>query len=258
MICGKFHTGSGLGNQLHRMVMVRCLAMDKDFDWGMDCIGDFKGFSLFRNMYFGSPVEGIEDFYLEPPKVNEFGTDVRDYDWKGINAIKDNTFVDGEFQGYKYYEHHINNIDRWLAVEPLEMSDRLCIINFRGGEYQYFPELFLTIDYWNTAIETMLKVRPDMHFKVVTDDVDLARIFFPKNEIEHDIEKDWRSIRYAKYLILSNSSFAILPAWLNEDCKKTIAPWGWARHNIGYWALEQNKMPGWDYQRLNGTYETFS
>lgn len=259
MIIGQFHQGSGLGNQLHRYVMTRVLAMDKGYDWGMLNWGYFKGHSLFT-LEEGKTIDTSIPYktYIEKRINDKNGVDIRDYDWEGIQKIEDNTYIDGEFQGEKYYEHHKDKIDSWLKVEPLDLGDNVCIINFRGGEYQYFPELFLTIEYWNKAIETMLQINPNMIFRVVTDDVPLAEIFFPNYEIQHEISKDWRSIRYAKYLILSNSSFAILPAWLNTECKKIIAPWGWARHNLGFWALPQNKMKGWDYQKLDGTYETFS
>lgn len=256
MVSGIFHLGSGTGNQLHRYVMTRVLAMDKDLDWGMNNPGYFKGHS-FLNLDMGSEVEDIEHEYFEKRVNYADGSDIRGYDWEGIKNVQDNTVIDGEFQGEKYYEHHRNRIDSWLSVEPIDLGENVCIINFRGGEYQYFPDLFLTVDYWNQAIAKMVEINPTMVFRVVTDDPDLAQVFFPHYEIQHEIGKDWRSIRFAKYLILSNSSFAILPAWLNKGAY-IIAPWGWARHNKGYWALSQNKMKGWQYQKLDGTYEIFN
>jgi hypothetical protein len=35
---------------------------------------------------------------------------------------------------------------------------------------------------------------------------------------------NWKSIRWAKHLIISNSAFAILPALLNENVKEVVAP----------------------------------
>ena len=64
------------------------------------------------------------------------------------------------------------------------------------------------------------------------------------------IEGDYRSLNNAKYLILSNSSFAWFPAWLNANLKYCIAPKYWARHNVsdGYWACGYNITKGWMYQ----------
>ncbi len=257
MIVGQFHTGSGLGNQLHRYIMTRVLAMDKGLEWGMDNPGNFKGHSLFK-LDMGQPIEGIEHIYNEKRVNNEEGVDIRGYDWEGINHIKDNTVIDGEFQGELYYEHHRERINSWLKVEPIDLGDNICILNFRGGEYLGYSDLFLSRTYWYNAINKMLEKNPHMIFRVVTDDVDTARLYFPTLDIQHEISKDWRSIRYAKYLILSNSSFAILPAWLNNEAY-IIAPKYWARHNVsyGYWAMSQNMYKNWMYMNRKGELQSY-
>jgi hypothetical protein len=108
------------------------------------------------------------------------------------------------------------------------------------------PQFFLPQSYWDNAIKNMLKVNPDMKFEVHTDDINTAQKFFPNFKCIRDIELNWRSIRYAKYLILSNSSFALLPAWLG-DAKLIIAPKHFARFNEGYWFLRQNFMKKFSY-----------
>lgn len=66
--------------------------------------------------------------------------------------------------------------------------------------------------------------------------------------------KDYVTIKNAKYLILSNSSFAFFPAFTSETVEKVIAPKYWARHNVsdGYWASEQNIYEGFTYQDRKG------
>lgn len=249
MIAGIFHKGSGLGNQLHRYVMTRVLALDKGYDWGMIGIPYFKGYS-FLNLDFGDLVEMENAKVFKEKRINnKERVDVREYD-SDIQRVEDNTLIDGEFQDERYWEKYAHLVDRWFSVEPLDLSPNMCVINFRGGEYKYFPELFLSQKYWVDAVNHMKKINPNMIFKVVTDDEEEARTFFPTFEISHDIGKDWRSIRYAKYLILSNSSFAIFPAWLGSA--HIIAPYGWARHNVGFWALPQNKYKGWNYLDKDG------
>ena len=71
-----------------------------------------------------------------------------------------------------------------------------------------------------------------------TDDETLAKQFFPDFKIISDPEINWRSMRHAKYAIIANSSFYILPRWLSGGI--TIAPRYWARHNTKVWALPQN------------------
>lgn len=248
-----FH-GQGLGNQLANYVTTRCIALDKGYNFGVMYPERFKGAS-FMNLDMGLPVtggeipvegqeptklpEGIERYYREAMIGNG------EYDPK-IFAIEDNTLIHGNLQGEDYFKSHREEIKEWLKVEPRDMPDDLCIINFRGGEYKYVPEFFLTEDYWCRALLYMGIENAGMCFEVHTDDPEEARRFFPDYKIVHDIGLNWRSIRYAKYIILSNSSFGFLPAWLG-DAKKIVAPRFWGRRNKGYWFLEQNKTDKFIY-----------
>lgn len=254
MIIGIFHQGSGLGNQLHRYVATRVKAADLSVDWGMMYIQDgsgkeegFKGNSFMNikpTSFYPKDVQFFQRKWNEK-KVVENGVDIRSYDpeW---NFVEDNTIIDGEFQDERYWEHREDEVRKWLKVEPYPTQENICLICFRGGEYSVFSDLFLTKEYWQEAVELMKKERPDMKFIVVTDDYETAKEFFPDFDFmddlngAHDMGVDWRATRYAKYLILSNASFYILPAWLNENAKKIIAPRYWARHNTKVWALSQN------------------
>lgn len=260
MITAPFWKGSGLGNQLFRYVMCRTLAMDKDLDFGMEYPENFKGYS-FLNLDMGKGVyggtmdkeggipitlpDGILSFYKEK-KIMDNGIESIDYDWNLLD-VRDNTKIDGEFQGERYFKHRKGEIRKWLKTEELKMDDNLCIINFRGGEFQYVPDLFLTADYWFEARNYIKSLNPKIKFEVHTDDVSLASRFFSQIPIIHDIGLNWRSIRYAKYLILSNSSFAIFPAWLNERAKVIVAPKFWGRRNKGFWHCRYNKYKCFTY-----------
>ncbi len=245
MIVGIFHEGSGLGNQLHRYVMAKTMAHDKGIDFGMMNVENFKGAS-FMNLDMGEKPAGILYGCDERSEKNEDGNEVRDYDLDFAALLKDNTRIDGEFQGEKYYEHRLDEIRDWLHVEPLEVPDDVCVIAFRGGEYVGVPDLFLPQDYWDRAISN-IREHGIEKFRVVTDDIETAREFFPNIPIiSHEIGHDWRSIRYAKWLILSNSSFGILPALLG-DAKVIYAPKFWAGHNKGYWQLKQNQYKRFTY-----------
>lgn len=264
MIAGIFHQGSGLGNQLHRYVATRVAALDRGYAFGMVNPDLFKGNS-FLKLDMGLPLEisnGVFSSFNEKKTVNATGVDIRAYD-SGILSLEDDTIIDGEFQDEKYFKHRIDEVREWLKVEPLDFQipfvkpEQLCILSFRGGEYVGVHDLFLTKKYWEDAMDNMRKERPDMRFAIVTDDITTAQEFFPAMFIRHEMSEDWRMINSAHYLILSNSSFAILPALLNKNVKKIIAPKYWARHNVsdGYWALEQNKYEGWWYQDREGNLE---
>ena len=247
MISGQFHQGSGLGNQLARYVATRVLAKDKGTSFGMTHPELFKGYFIQADLGLDATDVTFANHWTEK-KVVENGVDIRSYDPE-INFVEDCTLIEGELQAPQYFEHRLDEVREWLRVEPRETPDNLCVINFRGGEYTLFPELFLTKEYWDEGIYRMRGLQSEMKFEVHTDDPVTAQRFFPDFPVIHDVGYNWRSIRYAKYLLLSNSSFAILPALLNQDVKKIIAPRGWARHNLGngIWAQPSNYYKQFTY-----------
>lgn len=260
MIAGVIHQGSGLGNQLFRYVATRVLAEDKGYAFGMVAPENFKG-SSFMTLDMGQPVScswtvgaGGEVMTSSSMaswkeyKIMDGNVDVRGYDPE-FNFVEDDTIIDGEFQDERYFSHKLPDIKRWLAVDYLGMPDDVCVIGFRGGEFQHIPDLFLPEEYWQRAIDLMLQVNPGMRFMVVTDDPVLARSLFPEHvKICHEIGMDWRMVRHANYLIIANSSFYILPALLNSHVKKVIAPRYWARRNTGGpWALTSNYYSKFTY-----------
>lgn len=197
----------------------------------------FKG-SSFMNLDMGVPL-GIE-YDIEYPAGKVLPR----------NVPPDVEIIDGEFQGENVWEHHADEVDRWLSVGPLDVPDNECVIGFRGGEYTLFPELFLTLDYWNKAIRNMQKIKPGIRFRVVTDDPETAKLFFPQFPVSHEIGHDWCSIRFAKHAIIANSSFYIFPAWLGNGY--VIAPLHWGRHNEGYWSMPENLYKRFWYQGREG------
>lgn len=261
MISTPFYNGQGLGNQLANYVTVRTLALDKGFDFGVQFPERFKG-AHFMNLDMGKLVTGgiTTTEGATPEKLpdgfkhyyREAFIDNGDYDLDVIR-VQDNTLIHGNLQGVKYFQNRKDEIREWLKVEPLEMPEDVCVINFRGGEYKYVKDFFLPHSYWRRCIEMMLEINPDMKFEVHTDDVEEATLFFPNSifkkpfSIIHDIAINWRALRYCHYAILSNSSFAIIPVWLNENVKKVIAPWGMGRYNTGEWLLKQNYVPEWTW-----------
>ena len=263
MIAGIFHQGSGLGNQLHRYVATRIRALDLECGWNMIYQPDgsgkkeaFKGDSFMNIDWYWTGNIAFPNFSVwQEKKVLENGVDIRSYDSE-FNFIEDNTIIDGEFQDERYWQHREKEVNGWLKVEPIDIPEDVCVIGFRGGEFAVFPDLFLTKEYWNEAIQQMKKVNLNMKFEVHTDDPILAHQFFPDYPVIHNIGINWRSMRYAKYAIIANSSFYILPRWLRhsdiieQDLKEipiTIAPRYWARHNTKTWALSQNYYKRFTY-----------
>jgi len=185
MIFGVFHQGSGLGNQLHRYVATRVLALDKGYEWSMIYKDDgsnkphgFKGGSFMKIEW---PKANDQTYHSYPvwneKKVVEDGVDIRGYDPE-INFVEDNTIIDGEFQDERYWAHREKEVDEWLKVEPIDIPDDVCVIGFRGGEFTVFPDLFLDVDYWLQGVNMMLDINPNMKFEVHTDDPITAQQMF--------------------------------------------------------------------------------
>lgn len=274
MIVTEIYKGQGLGNQLWCYVVTRVIAKEKGYKWGIKSPDNFKCLD-FLNLNFGEKVIGgkgpeggpaeilpdnITNYYSEKKVTHtKSGADIRDYDENLMN-IPDNTKIDGIMQDERYIIKHKDSIKEWLKVkkeyECLDYaSDNICVINFRGGEYVGHTDLFLTQTYWDNAISNIRKINQSIQFIVVTDDTKTAKIFFPKFKIIHNnIAEDYSILNNAHYLILSNSSFAFFPVWLNENAKFIIAPKYWARHNVsdGYWSCGYNIVQGWNYQDRNG------
>lgn len=184
----------------------------------------------------------VDNYPLWEEKSDEYNDE--------IHTVKDGTIIDGEFQDPHYFMHHLDEIREWLKTTEIRMWDNVCVINFRGGEY-VGTSLFLPKEYWDKAIENMRSINHEMKFEVHTDDEYTARKFFPDFVIKTGIDINWRSIRYAHYLILSNSSFAILPALLNQHAKKIIAPHYWGGYNAGEWRMKQNRYGSFNYIHHN-------
>jgi hypothetical protein len=268
IVCELWH-GQGLGNQLAVYITTRSIAKKLGYEFGIQHPDRFRGSSFLKNLNFGESVrgghtdiegkppsklpDGIEYYYAEKQKWLSNGSCVTPYDWD-LLKIQDNTKIDGLMQGEDYFKEYKTEIRDWLKVDLIDFPANQCIINFRGGEYAGVKDFFLPQSYWDNAIAHMRSVRSNMQFRVVTDDVCTARDFFPDFEITHEMSSDYKSIQSAPYLILSNSSFAFFPAWLNTKLEFCIAPKYWARFNIsdGYWSLDQNYTKGWFYLDRQG------
>lgn len=290
MIASVFHEGSGLGDQLFRYITVRTLAEEKGYEWGMINPDWFKGSDFmnidpgreipfpYKNKQIGFTNRFVEKDVRQHQDFPNESIDIRSYDPE-INFVEDNTVIDGSFEDDKYWRHNLHNIDKWLVVEPLNVPDDLCVIGFRGGEYAAQSDLFLTDDYWMHALKGFRELGI-LKYEIHTDDPFLAQQTFerifnatgynniytwkvvhnqPVSHSRHtNMGLNWRTARYAKYAIVPNSAFFILPRILKHhdggdrtDLVKggtvTIAPRYWARRNTKTWARPACYYPEFTY-----------
>lgn len=278
MIGTKFIKGQGLGNQLFVYITARALAAEKGAEFGTAAQELFAmNIHNDRGMYFmdvdlGTNItpemeEGMHRYdeketrlFLPNSKHDlQHGAYVAGAD-EGLKDIEDDTLIYGNLQDESYFAKYREDMKQWLKVKDEYDSheytrDNLCIINMRGGEYTGSPELYIGRKYFENAMKAMKELRSDMEFMIITDDPDAANRLFPDIEAHHfDVGKDYVTIKNAKYLILSNSSFAVLSAFTSDELKFAIAPKYWARFNVsdGYWASEQNIYSIFHYMDRKG------
>ena len=282
MIGTEFLKGQGLGNQLFCYVTARCIARELGAEFGTAGqeqlavnIHSKKGM-YFMDMDLGINITDPSRYHAYQEKETRLflgnsrhdlthgcyiaGEDV------SLHTLPDDTLIYGNMQDEGYFLKYMDEIKNWLKVKPEYDSheftrDNLCIINVRGGEYTGSPELFLDRKYWLNGIRNMKKIRSDMEFIIVTDDAEAAKKVLPGIPIYHgDLDRDYVMIKNARYLLLSNSTFACFPAFTSETAQFIIAPKYWARHNVsdGYWASEQNIYSGFHYQDRRGRIFTAS
>lgn len=278
MIGTEFIEGYGLGNQLFFYITTRCLALEKGVDFGFVNPGQVGNvFHSKKGMYFmdidmGKEIsrEDMKNYkiYHEQDDRLFMGNSKHDMSHgcyiSGADPrmfeVEDNTLIYGNMQDQSYFEKYRDRIKDWLHVKEEAESyeytaDDLCIINLRGGEYTNHPELYLDRKYFLNAIKNMKKINPNMRFMVVTEDEEAAFKVLPEYERHHfDMGKDYVTIKNARYLILSNSSFSLMPVMSSTELKYAIAPKYWARHNIsdGFWSSEQNIYSFLTYQDKKG------
>lgn len=276
MIGTELLKGQGLGNQLFCYVTTRCIAMDNGLPFSI-LGGETVANNIHSNcgMYFMNLDYGLpsvkEDYtqvyYEREDRIFmgscrhdlEHGCYVTGLDEAMLHPA-DNILLMGNMQDERYYIRHKEEIRQWLKVREeydcMEYSrENLCVLHLRCSDYLDEPALYLRKKYWTDGIRNMRKLNPNMEFMIITNDVKEAGKILPGiPAYNFDLAKDYSILKNARYLLLSNSSFAYFPAFTSTTVQYILAPKYWARHNVsdGYWASEQNIYEGWHYQDRSG------
>jgi hypothetical protein len=285
MIVTEFYDGQGLGNQLWTYATLRSIAKANNFEWEIQSSGRFKD-SKFMNINVGKRVIGISSngpYASKPFGIRYYSKEkaiihkLEKYDISEhgprVFSIWDRTKIDGYFQCEGYIEPIRSLLlQEFKAKSKVEFfSEIICLIHMRGGDFAPHPTLLLGRKYYNDAIAHIRAINPSVIFLVVTNDVSLAREYFPQFEIisnykegeiesgphinhDHRIGDDFYRLQNTEYLILSNSSYSWWSAWKNLKVKFVVAPKYWARHNAnnGFWSTGDILTKNWHYLDTEG------
>ena len=285
MLAASIHEHAGLGNQIWRYVCCRVFAERLGYDFGVSSPG-WRG--KFLNIDWGKEVnlnveqdsdfrmeEGFKHYYKEKWIHHKTAPgEIGDPDNKFLE-LPDNTYINGNFQRMSYIDDYRDKIKDWLTYDDkfkiTDYSDEnICVIQLRGGDYTTGHSM-LPPEYYSQAMEHMRSNNPNIKFVIVTDDPNTAQRMIPGVPIvgsataeEKDPDQkfiswyeytggpvymDYSILNHAKYAIISASTFAFWPVWLNEKLENVIAPkywFDWSRSD-GWWRPKDGIVndPAW-------------
>jgi hypothetical protein len=257
------------GNNLMAFLIARIAAEKNGYDFGFNRHPDYDYFNHYPQLDFFSIDYGKEHnctYHEIPPGItNVFEEKFTHFDYPNgdyvnfyhyqpeILEVPDNTkIIVGCCQDARYFRPYKEKIKSWLKIKPenieqyekimkennIVLDENMTVLNVRGGEYRPLPALLLEQGYWSNAVKYMLDFNPKMKFVVVTDDLDYCKEIFPYTVAHMSIGFDYYLVNQARNLIISNSSFGLMPTFLNPFNPFVIAPQYWSRHNVstGYWS----------------------
>ena len=254
MIYVRLNPGQGLGNQLWNIAAGFSLAQLKKFDFGI----------LNYDLFLGKNIFDLQEYKIDFPKVERtfyeklffddfFNAQIFDFD-PSILDVSDNTLIEGNFQSTRYFFEQEESLKKFFKVNNsiYEKSKKYAdthLFNIRGGEYKRHKNLLLPESYWRNAEK---KYFIDAQFKkmCVTDDQKYAMRIFPNLEIiSGSIEECFAALMGCQKAIISNSSFAFFPLFLNTSIKKVYAPYQWSRFNNkkNFWVSPCNYYSQWNW-----------
>lgn len=290
-IVSEFFEGQGLGNQLWAYAVTRLAAERQGFHFGFAGVERFKGRS-FINLDFGVTVEGgksleggpplklpkgITNYYSEVKVTDaDTGLDVSPID-AALWTLPPGTKIDGNFQSYQYLIGNEPLVRSWFDIDQGTMTSNkresdTCLIHVRGGDFKALEFASLGANYYRFAINFLEKKFGVTRFRAITDDPSFARTVLPteveisnvdferdqmqaRHHIGSNVGQDFIELLQARYLIISNSSFAWWAAFLNTSCELVIAPKYWAAFNSSskIWSTSEIITPGFVYIDASGT-----
>lgn len=278
VIVTKFYKGQGLGNQLWVYAVLRAIAWNHNYSFGVESFKNYKlpnylpidrgkfVFGIPHERPYGVPVLGvpkvefeIQKFVLEP-EIAISHLEER------IANLPDRTKIEGYFQsiGYiKEFREKFQSMFRCHIEVPNDSST--CFISVRGGDYLGNSEICCDEMFYRRAIKEM-QDRGFNNFKIVTDDAKYASKLLPdfpvaqlkiessedlneRRQREAKIAYDFALLQTAPALITSNSTFAWWAAWTNKSNPMVIGPryWSHPRNRYHIWAPKEIAVESWRY-----------
>lgn len=224
-----------LGNHMFQYCVCRIAAEKNGYNFYIP-YGQYLS-KCFPNLDFGVKDGEIVNYY------NEGRSQV--YNPSALN-VPDFTNLNGYYQTDKYLVGNEDKVKSWFSIDMDDETqkildrypiDEYCYIHLRGSDYKIAGQSLLPKRYYSDAMSKLSK----LSFVIITDDVDLAKSYFPDIDvISSDVVTDFKALYFSKYSIISNSSFSWWASWLSDKVV-TIAPSNWLNYNnpnMGYHPID--------------------
>ncbi len=220
-----------LGNHLFQYAVLKSVAYKTGFDYFIP--RNFLGDSLLQNTDWGTlPTKpSYSTTYTESPN-QEFSSN--------IFSIPPNTILKGFFQTEDYFIDIREKVLNWFILKEEILPHILdyinsCVIHIRGGDYKRTSWL-LPKDYFINSIEYMVTHHNITKFHIISDDINYSKSMLSSLPYEFYFlqgtpNQDFKTLKLAKYSIISNSSFSWWARWLNDIEGITLAPTNWLNYN---------------------------
>jgi len=251
----------GLGNQLFQYALARSIK-EKGIDVKLDI---FKNRDNFNRSYkldkFNISLEIANDEEIKKLKgydgvfrrvLNKFKLDVikpdsfykeKLYMSYCDGVFRDNLYLDGYWQNENYFKDIRTILLKEFKIKDLSnkakkyldlINNNSVSIHIRRGDYLKLKDIYYIcdLDYYNKAIEFILKKIKNPTFFIFSDDINwckknlnLKNVVFVESTTDID---DLFLMKSCKHNVIANSTFSWWGAWLNENRDKiVITPKKW-------------------------------
>ena len=219
-----------LGNHMFQYAVCRLVALKNGYNFYIPYSGYLK--ECFSNIDLGVKDGEIAYHYNDSSEQFYNGN---------VFSCPNFTHLSGWFQTEKYFEGNENLVKEWFKCEIDENIsniitkypvDEYCYIHLRGGDNRLNNDGWLMLkSYYEKGIEEVRKVKSDIKFVIITDDIELSKEYFPEiDALSNDVMTDFKSLYFSKYMVIPASTFSWWPGWLT-DKEIVVAPKYWLNHN---------------------------
>jgi hypothetical protein len=189
------------------------------------------------------------NIYTEQDDINNprlFNNIITDIDSQGI-ATKDTLIVNGYLQHDNYFKDYKqdiielfkNNEMNKILLNKYHDIKESCFIHIRRGDYVNQPLWWIDNDkYFKTAIDYILNVYKDMHFYILSDDIEYCKTYHILNNINKTFIQDMEPLSTLYFMgltkcgIIHNSTLSWWGGYMNQNPDKImIIPRKWFNNN---------------------------